>query len=136
MTISPILDVASGYYYLIFGGAMLVILALAVAAEGLILYFLGYKPIMRSMVDSLVANLVSGLAGFALALLMGESRFDGAEIQVLLLLFGMTVLIEGGVLTLLRKKETSFKTVWLGSLLMNVASYGFIFGYFMVEGAL
>ncbi|MCB9234538.1 MAG: hypothetical protein H6581_22980 [Bacteroidia bacterium] len=133
MNTGIILDAAPGFMLVTLGGIMLLVLALAIVLEGFILYFLGYKPLKNSLVDSLIINLVSGLAGLLLSLGPRLDFLDQGKYQVIIFLFAITLVIEGLILTFLRKKSYSVPRVWLAAFLINVASYGFLLGFMLIQ---
>lgn len=131
--IRTLLDVAPGYMVFSLGTAMLLILAIAIAAEGFILYFLGYKSLKRSLLDSLAINTASGIVGIALGALEIFDSLDLSPGLIFAFLFLLTVLIEGLLLTVLRKKTTSFKTVWTSAFVINFATYSMFAGFLLLE---
>ena len=130
-----LLDIAPGYMAYSLGTAMFLILAIAIVAEGFILYFLSYKSMKGSMLDSLAINLGSGLVGLVLGAMEIFESMDLEPIWIFILLFLLTVLIEGLLLSVLRKKTTSFKTVWISAVVVNFATYSMFAGFLLLENA-
>jgi|GEM_PF-1010051 hypothetical protein len=130
-------DIAAGPVFLLAGvfvGA-LVLLGIGVL-EGVVLWRLSWGTFWRSLRDSILANIASGIVGVVISVLGGnrweqcgyDPRAGGRWCEVLVtpwvLVVGawlLSVLIEGGVLMLLSKHPP--RQIWIAALLINVASY-------------
>jgi hypothetical protein len=101
------------------GVAAIVLLVLVVIGEGVILWLLKWGAFWRSQLASLLANIASLIVGgFMLAL--------GIDSMPLFLgiAFVLTLLVEGGVLLLLKRGATAEN--WRAALIVNVVSYAVI----------
>ncbi|MCC7400390.1 MAG: hypothetical protein IT214_02800 [Chitinophagaceae bacterium] len=113
------------------GGAFLLIpililfLAIIILVEGVILILFKIEKPGKAFLYSLVVNLASLGVGFLTAPLI---RQIGSGISTpgltfrWLVIFALTVLVEGFLLILLTKKRPREK-VWLATLVMNLVSY-------------
>ncbi|MBI3175804.1 MAG: hypothetical protein HYZ25_18940 [Chloroflexi bacterium] len=115
----PVFDVAGpGVVLLVVGMGLLalcILTALIVVAEAAVLFFLKWGTFKRSLLASLVMNLVTTLIGGGLMFLLSNTYLG------LLVDFLLSVLIEGGVL-LLFNRETVRKN-WIAALAANAVSY-------------
>lgn len=115
----PVFDVAGPGVILFVAGmgllALCILTALIVVAEAAVLFFLKWGTFKRSLLASLVMNLVTTLIGGGLIFLFSNVYL------ALLVSFALSVLIEGGVL-LLFNRETVHKN-WIAALAANAASY-------------
>jgi len=115
----PVFDVAGpGVVLLVVGMGLLalcILTVLIVVAEAAVLFFLKWGTFKRSLLASLVMNLVTTLIGGGLMFLLSNTYLG------LLVDFLLSVLIEGGVL-LLFNRETVRKN-WIAALAANAVSY-------------
>lgn len=127
---SFLLDVAigdpttAGYYDGIW--VLLVILLAVILIEAVVMLLFKLNRFGKSFLHSLIVNVASALIGYLLisqVLIFNESI--SAVIQWLTY-FGLTVLIEGVILMLLNPKSSKGKT-WLVTIMMNLASYLFLY---------
>jgi hypothetical protein len=99
-------------------------LCIIVLLEALVLRGLKWGSLTLSFVDSAVINLTSATAG--VLLFAFRARFVNQGAAFLLLVFGaLTVLIEGGTLTLLQRHPVL--QTWTAAIAINVVSYAFLF---------
>jgi hypothetical protein len=111
----------------------MVVLAFFVIAllEAAVLTAARWAGFGRSLVDALLVNLVSTLLGVVFYLMPVGSSWP--DLTVFGLYFGLSVLVEGGVL-LVRRREHGAGRTWLLAALANVVSYGLIGLYLLVTG--
>ena len=118
---------AAGWYFLapLFGAVAAVgFLFIIVILEALVLRGLKWGSLKLSFVDSAVINLTSGFVGALLFAFSAPLVNQGTAF--LLLVFGaLTVLIEGGMLTLLQRHPA--RQTWTAAIAINVVSYAFLF---------
>jgi hypothetical protein len=140
-------DVAAGPAIFLFGVVAGVILVFVIAlVEAAVLRLLSWASFWRSLLDSFVMNLVSALAGLVLNVFAadyyqscGYSPDRGGRFcewlvspwALLALAWLLSVLVEGGVLLLLRRRAA--RQTWLAALVANIASYALI-GLLMALG--
>ena len=96
------------------------LLAAVVLLEGLVLTVFKYKDLKGSFRDALIVNVVTTLVGFFLGML--DVEIYPGDLEGLLVFFVTSFVIEGALLTWLRKDFSLAKT-WIAVVLMNVASY-------------
>jgi hypothetical protein len=132
-----IADVAAGpaivLFGLVIGGLFLLVIALV---EGIVLWRLRWGSFGRSLRDSLIVNLGSGLVGLLLinyaSNLWQVCGYDPARggrwceqlvspLMLLVWAWLLSVLIEGGLLMLLAKHPA--RKIWTAALVINVVSY-------------
>jgi hypothetical protein len=132
-----IADVAAGPAVFAFGVVAGVVLVFIIAlVEAVVLRLLRWAGFWRSLLDSFVMNLVSTLVGLVLNAFAadfyqscGYSPDRGGRFcdwlvsprSLLALAWLLSVLVEGGVLLLLRRH--SARQTWLAALAANIASY-------------
>jgi hypothetical protein len=118
---------AAGWYFLapLFGAVAAVgFLFIIVLIEALVLRGLKWGSLKLSFVDSAVINLTSATAG--VLLFAFSARLVNQGTAFLLLVFGaLTVLIEGGMLTLLQRHP--LRQTWTAAIAINAVSYAFLF---------
>ncbi len=115
----------AGILIAIFGVGLLFLL-LAVALEAIVMQRMKYQFIFRvSLIQSLVANLVSLAAGFVL-FAGSESQFGIDNYTGFAILFGVTVLLEFIVLYLMNKTQPVRRTLTV-CLVMNLVTYAVAF---------
>jgi len=107
-----------GYYLLVFL-ALLILISLVILVEMVALQLLRWGNTRQSLRASLAMNLASSLVGIALLVL-----FPQPDIKKLLITWPILVLIEGGVMTLLRPKTRLYG--WLAVVVANLASYALL----------
>jgi hypothetical protein len=140
---SPVPDVGWAFGVLLLGaGALVVFAPLTILGEAAVLRWL--LPQGRSLRNSLIANLASGLLGFGGLALGGTSFFSLSEflaertggdyysapgvalaaflLCILSMFWLVSVIVEGVVLMVL-ERDRPVRRVWLASLAANAGSY-------------
>ena len=121
-------DSAAGW----FGPALVGVIGFAglvfviVLIEALALRGLKWGSFRLSFVDSLMINVTSAAIGVVLFALFAPALNLGVA-PLLLLLGALTVLIEGGMLT--RLKRHPLRQTWIAAVVINAASYAFLFAF-------
>lgn len=112
----PLFDLAGGIiiFYLVFLGAAL--LVGIVALETIVLRLLGWKPLSRAFVASLLANVASAVVGYGLAHFIDVFAPWGFALS-----WALSVGIEGLVLVALSRRSTP--GVWRAAIIINTVSY-------------
>ncbi len=131
-----IADVAAGPFLLVSvvaGGLVLLAISLL---EALVLWLISWGSFRQALRDSLIINLGSGLVGLLLSVfgsgLWQTCGYDPARGGrwceqlvspgvILIGFWALTVLIEGGLLTLLTKQPP--RKIWTAALAINIVSY-------------
>jgi ABC-type uncharacterized transport system permease subunit len=115
----------AGLYYLVIG-IFVAFIIVAILLEAVVMQQMKYNVnFKKALLDSFVANVVTLAMGFVLIEYISD-YFNSTEWPVLLILYGITVLTEWGVLCLLNKAH-SVKRALIVSLLMNLVSYSILF---------
>ncbi|HMR91435.1 MAG TPA: hypothetical protein PKC69_03945 [Chitinophagaceae bacterium] len=127
-----LLDVVAGseeiYSYAI--GMFLIIVIGIILVEAVAMLLLGYSSFGKALLDSLVINIVSMVAGYFMAENMNISSMAGYNgLRELLYYLIATIIIETLVLWLLNRKKPFSKTLVAG-LVINFASYVLIYLFF------
>jgi hypothetical protein len=122
-----IADVISPWFVLSLGAvAAAGLFFIIVLIEALVLYGLKWGSFRLSLVDSFMINLTSATIGvvlFVFAISIWSFNLGAAPF---FLLFGaVTVLIEGGMLTLLKRHP--LRKTWTAAIVINVVSYALLF---------
>jgi len=110
------------------GGAGLVLVALVIfmliafVAEALAMMLMKYNNAGKSFLDSLVINLVSLGAGYIVILLNSSLDFTDNETVDFILIFLLTVVVEGITLYLLNQRKPISKTL-LVTVVINLITY-------------
>jgi len=122
MFTSPVFDVAGpGVLFLVGGIFFAVFSAGTLVIETLALWLLKWNSFGRSLLAAFLMNLVSTIAGF---ILLAFSFLIGNFYILFVVGYLLSVLIEGGVLMLMKKGAA--RQNWIASLIANAASYGFL----------
>jgi hypothetical protein len=121
-------------YALLFYGAMalgvgVVIFLVITFVEAVILRFINWGDMRQSLRDSLMINIVTTIVGIITAItafdfsdaLYGLPDTFGEILPQMILLWAFTVLIEGILLGIIRKR--SFTETWGATLIINTCSY-------------
>ena len=120
MLIHPLLDVITPPFVLVTLGLGLVVLCLINVlislVEGVTLTLLKWNIFLRSLLNSLVANTISSLAGGILLIFLQETP----PVWILITFF-LSILIEG--LVLRKLQPATGRRTWLFSLAANLSSY-------------
>ncbi len=120
-------DVVSLWFVLSVGVFVAVgLLLIIVLIEALVLRGLKWGSFRLSLIDSFVINLTSATIGGLLFVLFAVAGSLNLGMVSLFLIFGgLTVLIEGAMLTVL--KHHPLRQTWIAAVAVNVASYAFVF---------
>jgi hypothetical protein len=122
-------DVISGPA-LVVGGTVALVATLVVAfvSETIVLLVMRWAPLLRSARDALVVNAASGLTGIVLAVVLWNVIADDVPPEAIAVgSWALSVAIEGALLRWLGGEQPAWKP-WAAALVMNVVSYGLIFG--------
>jgi hypothetical protein len=92
--------------------------------EALVLRGLKWGSLRVSFIDSLVINLLSAMVGVLLFAFSGTALNQGWA-PLLLILGTLTVLIEGVILTLMKRHP--LRQTWIAAVAINVVSYAFLY---------
>ncbi len=115
--------VAAGFVF----GAMIVFMIIIIVLEAVTMLLMKYNKAGKAFLDSLLINLVSLGAGFAILFLdAGSFLVTESSLVNVLILFGITVIVEFGILYLLNRKTALQKTL-LAAAVINVVSYSLYF---------
>ena len=102
------------------------LLLIIVLIEALVLRGLKWGSFRLSLIDSFVINLTSATIGGLLFVLFAVAGSLNLGMVSLFLIFGgLTVLIEGAMLTVL--KHHPLRQTWIAAVAVNVVSYAFVF---------
>lgn len=111
-------------------GAFFILVAGIIVVEAVAMLLLRYSSFGKALLDSLVINLVTLVAGYLIAENMNISSMAGYNrLLELLYYFLATIIIETLVLWLLNRKKPLSKTLVAG-LVINLASYALIYLFF------
>jgi hypothetical protein len=122
-----IADVISPWFVLSLGVvAAAGLFFIIVLIEALVLHGLKWGSFRLSLVDSFIINLISAAIGVVLFIFAISTWSFNLGAAPFFLLFGaVTVLIEGGILTLLKRHP--LRTTWTAAIVINVVSYALLF---------
>ncbi|OGO17119.1 MAG: hypothetical protein A2Z14_13280 [Chloroflexi bacterium RBG_16_48_8] len=126
MILAPASDdysVIVGYFILFFH---FVAFVLVVLLEGVVLYKLKWNAFKRSLLDSFLVNLVTTIIGLILASVFSFPFWDRFSytlgmILSVALLWGLSMLIEGGLLFVIGRK--SLAKAYRAAFFINISSY-------------
>lgn len=125
---SPQTDAFSGLIILVLLGFGLVILFAVMLVEALVLRRLGWGVLWRCLVDSFLMNSTSALVGVILGGLLridlALGRASGLVGFLLLISLALSVIVEAGVISLVRKRD--FRETLKPVLKVNLASYALL----------
>jgi uncharacterized membrane protein YvlD (DUF360 family) len=126
-----IADVADPFLILSVGiGVAAFVLLIITSVEALVLRWgFNWGSFRRSLSDSLVINLTSAAVGVVLLIISLPLLNWGVGLALLVLL-ALTVLIEGAVLTLLKRHP--WRKTWVAAIVINVVSYALIYAVILV----
>jgi uncharacterized membrane protein YvlD (DUF360 family) len=121
-----IADVVDPFLILSIGvGAAAFVLLIITSIEALILRWgFNWGSFRRSLIDSLVINLTSAAVGVVLLIISLPLLSWGVGLALVVFLV-LTVLVEGAVLTLLKRHP--WRKTWVAAIAINVASYALIY---------
>ena len=132
---SPPTDAFSGLVLLALLGLGLIVLFAVILLESLVLRRLGWGSLGRCLVDSLIMNITSTVSGVLLGSLLRIDLFllrsTGLLGFLLLASLGLSVIIEGGVISLVRKR--GFRETLKPVLYINLASYALFIVFIAVS---
>jgi hypothetical protein len=112
--------------------ALIIFIVIAVAVEAIVMLLMKYNKAGKAFLDSFLVNIASLAGGFILSSFTGEFfGFTTSPLLNLVILYGLTLVIEFPLLYLLNRKQPAGKT-FLTCALMNIASY--IILYLFLEG--
>jgi hypothetical protein len=122
---TPFLDAGGAF---LFEYVVLAFLAVATLAEAVVMILMKFNNAAKCFLDAFIVNLASLLAGYALLRFMqksdGREEYTGQTLE-LVVMFLVTIIIEGLLLMLLNKKKKPGET-WLVTFTMNVVSYALL----------
>jgi hypothetical protein len=120
-------DGVNPFLVLYFGAiAAAALFFIVVLIEALVLRGLKWGSFRLSLIDSFVVNLTSATIGVGLLWLFAIAGALNLGVALLfLVLWALTVLIEGAMLTALRRHP--LRQTWTAAVAINVASYAFLF---------
>ncbi|MBS1621128.1 MAG: hypothetical protein JSS80_05770 [Bacteroidetes bacterium] len=122
------------FFFLDGGGAFLVVsaliffMAVAITLEWVVLLLFKIEKAGKAYLYSLVVNLASLGAGYITLPLIrqvGNEYTNSGQVIRWIIVFTLTVLVEGFLLILLTKKKPKEK-VWLATVVMNILSYAIL----------
>jgi len=102
----------------------IVLFLIIILMETLVLRGLKWGSQWASFTDSVIVNIVSALAGVFLFAFSGTALNLGLA-PLLLILGTLTVLIEGVILTLMKRHP--LHQTWIAAVAINVVSFAFIY---------
>lgn len=130
MIIAPFFDISLGVWLFIMLGiglSALVAFGLVVLLEAVVLWLMEWNSFLRSLFDSFLANLFTTLLGVYLGPTPSTFNYihDPGFIPRFVIFWGLSVLIEGGLILLIRRQPwvKTFKAVCI----MNISSYIFLY---------
>lgn len=117
-----LLDVAGPGLVVVFGlGALIVVLPAIILVEAIVLRLLRWGTLWKSLLDAFLMNLASSVVG-ACVFSLGFLALTAEALWTSLLVSGvLSVLIEGGVLMLLKRHPA--RQTWTAALVTNVVTY-------------
>lgn len=116
-----LLDAGGAGLYFIVIGLFIFFIVLAILMEAGIMMLMKYNSsFKKTFIDSLIINMASLAVGFALLQFFKELGYY--TLVTLAILYGITVIIETGILKLLNKQHILWKTVQV-SIVMNLITY-------------
>jgi hypothetical protein len=122
MFASPVFDIAGPGVYVLAGGVVFAIFSIGtLVIESLALWLLKWDTFGRSLLAAFLMNLVSTIIGLVpFGVVLAGLNYS----SLFLLAFLFSVLIEGGVLMLMKKGAA--RQNWIASLFANALSYVFL----------
>jgi hypothetical protein len=125
ITAVPPADAFSGVIILVILGLGLVMLGVIILLEALILRRLNWASLKRCLLDSFAMNLASTVFGLILAWILRidltRAREMGMLFPIIFLSYALSVYIEAGVISLLRKHPV--REILRSFAIVNLASY-------------
>jgi hypothetical protein len=122
-----IADTGGAYFSWAYGLTAVIFVSVSIILiEMLVLRGLKWGSLRASFVDSFVVNLISAMVGVFFAVLAFSLTSLTLGFAPLLLILGaFTVLIEGAVLTLMKRHP--LRQTWIAAVVINVVSYAFLY---------
>jgi hypothetical protein len=124
MSYSPAFDGAVGAILVFFLVAGIIAFTVAVISETIVLHQLGWGSFLYSLLTSFLMNLASTIAGYYATFHTLLNRyFNMLSIGYYLIMFFLSILIEGAIMLRMRKPHNGLKDVWLIAADANIVSY-------------
>jgi VIT1/CCC1 family predicted Fe2+/Mn2+ transporter len=122
-----IADTGGAYFSWVYGLTAVIFVSVSIILiEMLVLRGLKWGSLRASFVDSVVINLISAIVGVFFAVLAFSLTSLNLGFAPLLLILGaFTVLIEGAILTLMKRHP--LRQTWIAAVVINVVSYAFLY---------
>jgi hypothetical protein len=120
MALSPYVDLSLGYLLDFFMGG-LIAFACVVLLEAFILLGMSWRGVLNTLRDSFLVNLITTIMSVILFLVSGPLIYKLGYILAMILLWYLTLLIEGSLFYLL--SNHSFTQALLSSTAANICSY-------------
>lgn len=117
---------------LMYGLAALVAFALVILLEAVVLWLMEWDTFLRSLLDSFLANLATTILGVFFTPMTSSSGTtdEPGFILKFLLLWGLSVLLEGGLIHIIRRQP--LVRTFRASCIMNTGSYILLFILYLV----
>lgn len=120
MAYSPPLDSVVGYVILFYVFSLGIVAFVAVTTvEFIVLWLMGWGSFLYSLLTSFVMNLASTIVG----IMIGFFSFTDLTVGIFLLLFLISVGIEGAIMLIMNRSKHEMKGVWGLAFISNVLSY-------------
>jgi hypothetical protein len=126
-----IADVAVTPIALIAGVSVLVVFLPVLIVETIVLWWLRWARLGRAALDALVMNVASTVVGATLVFAVYELDTLLSVLLGLLTAWGLSTMIEGGVLWLMRRE--AMRRIMFVSAIANAASYLILTGLFLLS---
>ncbi len=114
---------------------ILLFLALATLVEAIVMIIMKFNLAGKCFLDALLVNIASLLAGFFLFRYVerigGDYGHESRRWLEILVMFLVTMVIEGPLLALLNKQKPA-RQVWLVTLVMNLVTYLLLIAFFNI----
>jgi hypothetical protein len=111
---------------LLFPINIIVFMVVAIMLEAVVMLLFKLNKFSKCIIDSFIVNLASLIVGFILLSVLNKMN-TGANLQnstvlLWLIMFAVTILVEGVGLMLLNKKKPR-ERIWVTTITMNLVSY-------------
>lgn len=120
-----LLDAGGAGLLIAFIGMGILFLFLAILLEAIIMTLFKYNEFKKSFLHSLIVNIASLCVGFVLEEVFSDG-LDASQWLILLLLYGVTLVVETPLLYAMNRAKPVSKTI-LVSLVMNFITYIILF---------
>ncbi|MBS1921138.1 MAG: hypothetical protein JST17_12875 [Bacteroidetes bacterium] len=120
-----LLDGGGAFLYV---GILIIFMVVTILIEGVVLILFKIEKAGKAFLYSLIVNLASlGMGYITLPLIrqIGSDYTNSGQVIRWIIVFAITVLVEGFLLILLTKKKPHEK-VWLATVVMNLLSYAIL----------